>query len=65
MILKPKVKKFEERVTVKMIIEHDHKSIIEEQNIYNFELIYSHGLVSGITSFSMFSMMSLETLLLA
>ena len=48
-----------------MIIERNHKSIIEEQNIYSFELIYSHGLVSGITSLSMFLMMRPESLLLA
>ena len=61
--LKPKAEKFEERVTVKIIIERII-SIIEGQNIYSFELIYSHGLVSGITSLSMFIMRP-ESLLLA
>ena len=63
--LKPKAEKFEERVTVTIVIERIIKSIIEEQNIYSFELIYSHGLVSGITSLSMFLMMRPESLLLA
>ena len=41
-----------------------HKSVIEKQNIYSFELIYSHGMVSGITSFSMLLLIKPECLLL-
>ena len=68
--LKPRAEKFEERVTVKIIIERIIKALFiciysKGQNIYSFELIYSHGLVSGITSLSMFLMMRPESLLLA
>ena len=67
--LKPKTEKFEERVTVKIIIERIIKALFiyiysKGQNIYSFELIYSHGLVSGITSLSMFLMMRPESFLL-
>ena len=41
-----------------------HKSIIEEQNIYNFQLIYSHDLVSGITSLSLYLLIRSKSLLL-
>ena len=66
--LKPKAEKFEEIVTVKIIIERIIKALIyiygKGQNIYSFELIYSHGMVSGITSLSMF-LMRPESFLLA
>ena len=46
--LTPKPDKFEERMTVKMIIERINKQYrnIEEHNICSFELIYIHGLES-------------------
>ena len=41
-----------------------NKSITQGQNIYSFELIYSHGLVSKITSLSNFLLIRSERLLL-
>ena len=66
MNLKAKAEKFEERVTVKIIIERIIKALFiyiysKGQNVYNFELIYSHGMVSWITSLSMFLMMRPES----
>ena len=52
--LKPKVEKFEERMTVKIIIKRIIKALLKSKLIYSFDLTYSHGLVSGITSLSMF-----------
>ena len=40
-------------MTVKMINERITKALLKSKIIYSFELIYSHGLVSGITSLSM------------
>ena len=40
---------------VKMTIVHIIKSLLKSKIIYNFELIYRHGLVSGITSLSDFT----------
>ena len=48
--LKPRGERFEQRMKVKMIIEHIIKALLKSKIIYSFELIYSHGLVSGITS---------------
>ena len=64
MNLKPKVEKFEGKMTFKMIIGLIAKALLKS-NIYSFELIFSHGLVSGITSLSMFLLMRPESLLLA
>ena len=47
--LKLKTEKFEETVTVKIIIVHIIKTLMAK---HGFELIYSHGLVSGIISLS-------------
>ena len=68
--VKPKAEKLEERVTVKIIIEGIIKALFiyiysKVQNIYSFELIYSHGLGSQITSLSMFLMMRPKSFLLA
>ena len=63
--LKPKTEKFEESVTVKTIIERIMKALLKGKFIYSFELIYSHGLVSGFTSLCIFLMMTPESLLLA
>ena len=63
--LKPKAEKFEERMTVKIIIECIIKALLKSKIIYNFELIYSHGLVSGINSLSMFILRRPESLLLS
>ena len=52
--LKPSVEKFERRMKVKMIIERIMKALLKSKIIYSSELIYNHGLVSGITSLSMF-----------
>ena len=52
--LKPRVEIFEQRMKVKMIIEHIIEALLLKSKIvYSFELIYSHGLVSGINSLSM------------
>ena len=50
---------------VKMIIGHIIKELLKSKVIYSFELIYSHGLVSGITSLSMILLIRPESLLLA
>ena len=63
--LKPSAEKFEERMAVKMIVEPIIKALLKSKIIYDFQLIYSHGLVSGITSLSMFLLMRSECLLLA
>ena len=63
--LKPSVEKVEERMTIKMITKNIIKELLKSKIIYSFELTYSHGLVSGITSLSMFLMMRPESLLLA
>ena len=57
--------KFEERMAVKMTIESIIKALLKSKITYSFELIYSHGLVPGITSLSMFLLMRPESLLLA
>ena len=49
---------------VKLIIECIMKALLKSEIIYSFELIYNHGLVSGITSLSMF-LLRPEYLLLA
>ena len=54
MNLKLRAESFEQRIKVKMIIEHIIKALLKNKIIYSFKLIYSHGLVSGITSLSMF-----------
>ena len=63
--LKPKVEKFEEKMTVKMIIDRIIEALLTSKIIYSFELIYSHGLVSGITSLSIFLLMRPKSLLVA
>ena len=55
----------EERKTVKMINEHTIKALLKNRIIYNLELIYSHGLVSEMTSLSMLLLMRPKNLLLA
>ena len=62
---KPKSQKLEDRMTVKMIIERIIKILLKSKIIYSFELICSHHLVSGITSFSMFLLMRPECLIVA
>ena len=63
--LKPSAEKFKQRIKVKMIIGHIIKALLKSKVIYSFELIYSHGLVSGITSLSMILLMRPESVLLA
>ena len=63
--LKPSAEKFEQRMKVKMIIGHIIKALLKSTVIYSFNLIYSHGLVSGITNLSMILLMKPESLLLA
>ena len=53
MKLKPRVEIFEQRMKVKMIIEHIIEALLKSKIVYSFELIYSHGLVSEINSLSM------------
>ena len=50
---------------VRMTIERIIKALLKSKIIYNFELIYNRGLVSGITSLSMFLLKRLASLLLA
>ena len=50
---------------VKMIIEHIIKALLKRKIFCRFELIYSHGLVSEITSLSMFLLRRSENLLSA
>ena len=64
MNLKPSVEKFEQRMKLKIIIKHIIKALLKSKIIYSFELIYSHGLVPGITSLSMFWLRRPESLLL-
>ena len=52
--LKPRVEMFEQRMEVKMIIEHIIEALLKSKIVYSFELIHSHGLMSGINSLSMF-----------
>ena len=63
--LKPSAEKFEERMIIKMIVERIIKELLKSKIIYSFELIYSPGLVPGITSLSMFVLMRPESLLSA
>ena len=51
--LKPSVERFEQRMKFIMIIQRIINVLWKSKLIYSFELIYSHGLVSGITSLSM------------
>ena len=59
--LKPSAKKFEEGITVKMINERIIKALLNSKIIYSFKLIYSHGLLSRATSFSMFLLRNPKT----
>ena len=64
--LKPIGEHFEQRMKVKI----DHwlyqiKASLKSKTVYSFELIYSHGLVSGKTSLSMFFLGRPESVLLA
>ena len=63
--LKQKAEKFEERMIVKMIIERIVKALLKSKMIYSFELNYSRGLMSGITSLSMFLLVKSESFLLS
>ena len=63
--LKSKAQKLEDRMIVKMIIERIIKILLKNKIIYSFELICSHHLVSGITSFSMILLMRPECLIVA
>ena len=63
--LKLSAEKFEEGMTVKIINERTIKALLKSKIIYSFELIYSHGLVSGTTSLSTFLLMRPKNVLLA
>ena len=52
-------------MTIKMIPERIMKMLLKSKIICNFKLIYSHDLVSGIPSLSMFLLMTPESLFLA
>ena len=62
---KPSAEKFEEGMTFKTINERIIKALLKSKLIYSFELIYSHDLVSGVTSLSMFLLMKPKNRLLA
>ena len=53
--LKTSAEGFEQTMKVKMITERIMKAFLKSKIIYSFELIYNHGLVSGITSLSVFN----------
>ena len=63
MNLKPSEEKFEEGMAAKMINERIIKALLKSKIVYSFELIYSHGLVSGITCLNMFLLMRPKNLL--
>ena len=63
--LKPSGKKFEQRMKVNMIIERIIKTLSNSKIIASFKLVYTHGLVSGITSLSMILLRRPDYLLLA
>ena len=44
--LKPRADRFEQKMTVKMIIERIIKALLKSKITDGFELIYSHGLLS-------------------
>ena len=50
---------------VKMIIERIMKVLLKSKRMNSSELIYNHGLVSGITSLNMFFLRRTEYLVLA
>ena len=50
---------------VKMIIERITKELLNRKIINSFEIIYNHGLVSGITSLSVFLLRRPESLIFA
>ena len=62
---KPSAERLEQRMKVKMITERFTNALLKSKIIYSFELIYSHGLVSGITGLGMFLLRRPESLLLA
>ena len=53
--LKTSAEGFEQTMKVKMIMERIMKAFLKSKIIYSFERIYNHGLVSGITSLSVFN----------
>ena len=53
--LKTSTEGFEQTMKVKMIMERIMKAFLKSKIIYSFERIYNHGLVSGITSLSVFT----------
>ena len=57
--------KFEQRMKVKMTIERIIKALLKSKTVYSFELIYNHGLVSRITSLTMFLLKRPKSFLLA
>ena len=63
--LKPSAEKFEEGMTVKMINGPIITALLKSKIIYSFKLIYSHGLVFGITSLSKFLLIRPKNLILA
>ena len=63
--LRPSAEKFEERTTIIIIIQRIIIVLSKSKLICSFELIHSHGLASGISSLSIFSLMRPENLLLA
>ena len=63
--LKPSAEMFEQRKKFKTIFQHIIKALLKSKIIYSFELIYRHGLVSGITSLRMFLPRRAESRLLA
>ena len=51
---KPSAERFEQGMKAKMIMKRIMKALLKSKRIYDFELIYSQDLVSGIIGLSVF-----------
>ena len=60
--LKPSAERFGQRVKVKMVIQSIIKTLLKSKIINSFKLIYSHCLVSRISSLSIFLLKKPENL---
>ena len=63
--LKPSAERFKQRMNIKMITELIVKALLKGKTNFSFELIYNHGLVSGISSLNLLLLRRPESLLLA
>ena len=63
--LKPSAERFKQRMNIKIITGLIVKALLKGKTNFSFELIYSYGLVSGISSLNMFLLRRPKSLLLA